>query len=577
VDHPVSNPANTPDALQDELRRLRCELASRSEELVRAKAAILLLQATLDATNDGVVAFQLGDAVPRFNNAFVRMWGLPKDMLSGLEREHLVALLAAQVKTPAELLGQANDYDPDAEDFDIVELKDGRIFERHAKPQRVNGKSVGRVVNYRDVTLRAHFEHKLMFNHVVVENCGPMLWVDRSSARVVYANSAACENLGYCADALVGMAVTTFDPAFTAERVAPMEEEVRRTGKAVNFKTCFIRKNGTSCNASASAFLAEDGDQALYIVSYTETPGKGVRPPTTRGRHPAAAGLRCRRALVVDDSDSARTVLGAMLQDMTFDVTEADCGASAVEAVRAAAERGEAFDIVYLDWRMPGMDGMETARRLKALDPDHGPHIVMATADSRSEALKQAGAVGLDDVLSKPIDATRLFDTTMAALGSWWSGQQEAATACTEKDRMAPVKGARLLLVEDNDINQRVATDILESAGFVVEVADNGKIGLEMVRNARYDLVLMDMQMPVMDGLAATAEIRKLGIYAGLPIVALTANVTQDDRNRCLSAGMDDFLTKPIDPQGLCTVLLKWIKPQCINALDGRAERVTHH
>jgi CheY-like chemotaxis protein len=127
---------------------------------------------------------------------------------------------------------------------------------------------------------------------------------------------------------------------------------------------------------------------------------------------------------------------------------------------------------------------------------------------------------------------------------------------------MAMLKGARILLVEDNELNQEVATALLTDAGLVVELAENGQIAVEMVKAKPYDIVLMDMQMPVMDGIAATLEIRKLPAFDALPIVAMTANAMAGDRDRCLAAGMNDHVAKPIEPQALCDALLKWVRPR---------------
>jgi two-component system sensor histidine kinase/response regulator len=124
------------------------------------------------------------------------------------------------------------------------------------------------------------------------------------------------------------------------------------------------------------------------------------------------------------------------------------------------------------------------------------------------------------------------------------------------------LRGSRILLVEDNDINQQVARELLEDAGFVVEVADNGQIALTMAQQAPYDLIFMDMQMPVMDGVTATRELRKLPALGDLPIVAMTANAMEQDRRRCMEAGMNDFLVKPIDPQDMWTMLARWLRPR---------------
>ncbi|RYF43310.1 MAG: PAS domain-containing sensor histidine kinase [Comamonadaceae bacterium] len=272
--------------------------------------------------------------------------------------------------------------------------------------------------------------------------------------------------------------------------------------------------------------------------------------------------LRGRRALVVDDNQYARAVMVDMLEGMTFATVQVPSGADAVEEVRRAAARGAPYDVIYLDWRMPGMDGMETARRIKAMGLASPPLFLMVTAYGNEELLREAGAIGIDSVLVKPVNASVLFDTTMGALGGRRDGVAAGSSESGPADgRLAALRGARVLLVEDNDINQLVARELLEDLGLVVEVADNGQIALDMVQQAPYDLVFMDMQMPVMDGVTATREIRRIDRLEALPIAAMTANAMEQDRRKCLESGMNDFLVKPIDPQQLRTLLVRWIRP----------------
>jgi two-component system sensor histidine kinase/response regulator len=278
----------------------------------------------------------------------------------------------------------------------------------------------------------------------------------------------------------------------------------------------------------------------------------------------ATLDVRGRRALVVDDNEHARRVMADMLDAMALEVTEVDSGAAAVEAVRQAAAQGKPFEVIYLDWRMPGMDGMEAARRIKALGLACSPLILMVTAYGREEMIKEAQDIGIHNVLVKPVNHSLLCDTTMSVLGRSAApvpASQPGEAQPVPDARLAAIRGSRILLVEDNDINQQVARELLQDAGMVVEVADNGQIALEMVRRHSWDLVFMDMQMPVMDGVTATREMRTITALAGLPIVAMTANAMEQDRRRCMDAGMNDFLVKPIDPQELCTMLLRWLRP----------------
>jgi two-component system sensor histidine kinase/response regulator len=274
--------------------------------------------------------------------------------------------------------------------------------------------------------------------------------------------------------------------------------------------------------------------------------------------------LRGCRALVVDDIDNARAMLRDLLGGMTFEVAEAPSGEAAVQEVRRAAALGRPYDVVFLDWRMPGMDGIEAARQIKGLGLAPPPALVMVTAYGRDEVLRQADEVGMDDVLLKPVTASVLFDTTMRILGAGrpGRGEESARAAPAPEKSLAGIRGARILLVEDNELNQEVAAGLLVEAGFLVDVAENGRVALEKARAAAYDLVLMDIQMPVMDGVTATLELRRTKGSTELPIVAMTASVMQQDRDSCLAAGMNDFIAKPIDPEDLWSKLLAWIKPR---------------
>jgi two-component system sensor histidine kinase/response regulator len=277
--------------------------------------------------------------------------------------------------------------------------------------------------------------------------------------------------------------------------------------------------------------------------------------------------LRGRRALIVDDNDHARAVIADMLEAMTFCTRGVRSGPAAIDEIRNAYLSGNPYDVVYLDWRMPGMDGMETARRIRGLGLEATPMILMVTAFGREEVIKEAHEVGIQNVLVKPVNASLLFDTTVEALGSGATRAPEAPPEpAGEGHRIAAIRGARILLVEDNDINQQVARELLEDAGLVVDVADNGQIALDKLENGKYDLVFMDMQMPVMDGVTATNHIRAQKHLDTMPVVAMTANAMEQDRRKCIDAGMNDFLVKPIDPEEMWDILLRWVRPRRIES-----------
>ncbi|MFU8790095.1 MAG: response regulator [Methylobacter sp.] len=271
-----------------------------------------------------------------------------------------------------------------------------------------------------------------------------------------------------------------------------------------------------------------------------------------------------KRALVVDDNESARLVLADLLVGMGFQVNQVESGEEAIAAVSGADVAHEPYEIVFLDWQMPGMDGIETLKQLKQLPLlSQIPSMMMVTAYGREEVIKSAEEAGFEDILIKPVSASLLFDSVVRIFGGVIDGSGTVSVTSSDSfEQLASISGARILLVEDNDLNQEVATELLRDAGFVVDLAENGQIALDKLKAADYDIVLMDMQMPVMDGVTATREIRKEPRFNTIPVVAMTANAMQGDRDICLAAGMNDHIAKPIEPEDLWLALLKWIKPQ---------------
>jgi two-component system sensor histidine kinase/response regulator len=267
-----------------------------------------------------------------------------------------------------------------------------------------------------------------------------------------------------------------------------------------------------------------------------------------------------RRMLVVDDNENARIVLGDMLKSLGFHIDEASSGTQAIQAVKQAEAEGKPYDVVFIDWLMPDMVGNETARQLRALKLKHFPHLILVTAYGREEVINGADAAGVEEVLIKPVNSSVLFDCVVRVLGGTASERRVRGEGPSQMERnLSSIKGARVLLVEDNDLNQEVANELLRDAGFIVDLAGNGEIAVNMVKENIYDIVLMDMQMPVMDGVTATQEIRKIPRFALMPIVAMTANAMEGDRQHCLEAGMNDYVAKPIEPDDLWKALLKWI------------------
>jgi two-component system sensor histidine kinase/response regulator len=291
---------------------------------------------------------------------------------------------------------------------------------------------------------------------------------------------------------------------------------------------------------------------------FTARLGKSTAPAR---RKLLEADLRGRRVLIIDDNSQARSVLSSVLTGMTFVVDEAASGAEGIEMVRLAAEAGKPYEIAFVDWQMPEIDGIETGQQIRALPQLAAPpHLVMVTAYGREEVLKRAEENGFENVLIKPVTASTLFEAAAGVLGAEHEASDVVRTgAAFDVSRM---RGVRVLLVEDNELNQEVAKGLLEEAKVTADLAENGEVAVRMVRERDYDAVLMDMQMPVMGGIEATQAIRSEPRFHDLPIIAMTANAMAADREKCLEAGMNDHVAKPIDPDELFAVLLRWTKPR---------------
>jgi two-component system sensor histidine kinase/response regulator len=272
--------------------------------------------------------------------------------------------------------------------------------------------------------------------------------------------------------------------------------------------------------------------------------------------------LRGMRVLVVDDNASSREILQTLLESMSFEVSVA---ASAEEGIAELEKESKTrpYKLVVMDWRMPGMDGIKASEVIKSHPhlPEK-PKIIIATAYGREEVMQRSEKAGVNGFLLKPVGQSVLFDSIMAAFGKETrEGETVARGIGRDEEELQTIRGARVLLAEDNEINQQVAKEILEQAGLVVSIANNGKEAVEMVRQGNFEVVLMDIQMPVTGGFEATQELRKDGEFKDLPIIAMTAHAMAGDREKSLEAGMNDHVTKPIDPEQLLSAMVKWIKP----------------
>ena len=287
----------------------------------------------------------------------------------------------------------------------------------------------------------------------------------------------------------------------------------------------------------------------------------GTSLEKARSRHLPPPDLRGIRVLVVDDNPTSQEIFQRMLKSFTFKVTLAATGEQGLQEIEKSIGKTP-YGIVVMDWKLPGMNGIEAAKRIKHHSRlPHVPPIVLVSAYGREEIIRQAEAAGLEAFLIKPISPSVMFDTIMSVLAK--DASKDLSPTDKKKrdsDVLSHLKGARLLVVEDNEINQQVAKEIFAGAGMIVSLADNGQQAVDMVKANKFDAVLMDLQMPVMDGYTATRIIREDTRFNDLPIIAMTAHAMAGDYEKSIDAGMVDHVTKPIDPDQVYAILARWIK-----------------
>ncbi len=310
-------------------------------------------------------------------------------------------------------------------------------------------------------------------------------------------------------------------------------------------------------------------------------PGKGstfsfslalpYRPVRHAWNDPDPAGVE--RLLVVDDCEAARTILQDILIRFGFRVDAVASGQEALDCLVRAAQADTPYSLVLLDWKMPGMNGMEVADSIHKLPLESIPHLLMISAHGLEAYREKGENLHFAGFLVKPVNPVTLWSAILKVLGKSAAPPLLADMDGAGNGGLSQRRGARVLLVEDNEINQEVASSLMERMGMSVTLAENGLNAVNACKARTFDIIFMDIQMPVMDGLEAARRLRAQEAEDGAgptPIIAMTAHAMREDREKSRDAGMDDHITKPIDPDMLARILIKWVKPraQAAHAAD---------
>ncbi len=371
---------------------------------------------------------------------------------------------------------------------------------------------------------------------------------------------------------LIGQSVDTVNLAFSVKDTGIGIPEAKRESLFQSFTqadTSTTRKfGGTGLGLTISKSLVEMmggelsceseeglGSEFRFRVSFKISEQEIVRAKPQE--------IDAMRVLIADDNSSSRTIIGSVLRGFGLRVDEVPSGIEALDAAKKADDAKDPYELVVMDWKMPKMDGIETTRKLQSESQlEAPPTIIMVTAFGREAASQAANDVQIHGLLTKPITPSTLLDSILTAKGHINVTPKRSDFKVEEVNRaINKLRGAHVLLVEDNDINMELAVDVLEKHDIRVSTAENGQLALDLLASKTFDGVLMDCQMPVLDGYETTKLIRENVKYEELPVLAMTANAMAGDKEKVLAAGMNDHIPKPLQRGELFLTMSRWISP----------------
>ncbi|PKH02767.1 hypothetical protein CXF72_09920 [Psychromonas sp. MB-3u-54] len=394
--------------------------------------------------------------------------------------------------------------------------------------------------------------------------CASCLEKDNKQVRLLF--SIADTGIGIPKDRIAGL----FEPFAQADGSTSRKHGGTGLGLSI-CKQLIEKMNGRIWLESEQGKGSVFSFEVEFGLSQGAEDNRRLLPPALTGLH----------ALVVDDNPVTLKVIEKMLIHLKFNVTTTESGEKALSVLENASGNN-AIDLAIIDWQMGGMDGIETAKKIKENPAIPQMPMVLMSASDRDGLLGQKSKkVGFDSFVLKPLNRSILVDTILAVFGYRDEIKENLKRKIdVDSARLDAIGGATILLVDDNEINRQVAREFLENAGLLVIEAANGKQAVNSVKSNAFDAVLMDVQMPEMDGYEATQKIREwenalndvepANTSSVIPIIAMTAHAMEGDKERCLAAGMDDYVTKPIDTKKLFKVLSRWIKPG-----DRKKEKIT--